>query len=56
MFTHLLLPTDGSRLSEVAIQKGVQFAKSINAKVTGPLRDARIPRGYLQDGDAGGYR
>lgn len=35
MFTHLLLPTDGSRLSEAAIQKGVQFAKSINAKVTG---------------------
>ena len=35
MFKHLLLPTDGSPLSEVAIQKTVQFAKSINAKVTG---------------------
>lgn len=35
MFKHLLLPTDGSQLSEAAIQKGVQFAKSINAKVTG---------------------
>lgn len=35
MFRHLLLPTDGSRLSEAAIQKGVQFAKSIDAKVTG---------------------
>jgi nucleotide-binding universal stress UspA family protein len=30
-----LLPTDGSQLSKAAIQKGVQFAKSINAKVTG---------------------
>lgn len=35
MFKHLLLPTDGSQLSEAAIQKGVQFARSINAKVTG---------------------
>ena len=35
MFKHLLIPTDGSELSEAAIQAGVQFAKSINAKVTG---------------------
>ena len=35
MFKHLLIPTDGSKLSEAAIQAGVQFAKSINAKVTG---------------------
>jgi nucleotide-binding universal stress UspA family protein len=35
MFKHILLPTDGSELSEAAIQKGIQFAKSINAKVTG---------------------
>jgi len=35
MFKHLLLPTDGSPLSEAAIQKGVRFAKSIGAKVTG---------------------
>jgi len=35
MFKHILLPTDGSILSQVAIQKGVQFAKSIKAKITG---------------------
>lgn len=35
MFTHILLPTDGSQLSEAAIHQGVQFAKGINAKVTG---------------------
>jgi len=35
MFKHLLIPTDGSELSEAAIKAGVQFAKSINAKVTG---------------------
>lgn len=35
MFKHLLLPTDGSDLSKAAIQKAVQFAKSINARITG---------------------
>jgi nucleotide-binding universal stress UspA family protein len=35
MFKHLLLPTDGSELSEIAIQKGIQFAHEINARVTG---------------------
>jgi nucleotide-binding universal stress UspA family protein len=35
MFKHILLPTDGSERSEAAVQKGIQFAKSINAKVTG---------------------
>jgi nucleotide-binding universal stress UspA family protein len=35
MFKHILLPTDGSPLSEEAMRKGIQFAKTINAKVTG---------------------
>jgi nucleotide-binding universal stress UspA family protein len=35
MFKHILLPTDGSNLSLVAIQKGVQLAKSMKAKITG---------------------
>jgi nucleotide-binding universal stress UspA family protein len=35
MFKHLLIPTDGSELSEAAIQAGVEFARNINAKVTG---------------------
>lgn len=35
MFKHILLPTDGSELSEGAISKGIQFAKSIGARVTG---------------------
>jgi nucleotide-binding universal stress UspA family protein len=33
MFKHILLPTDGSVLSETAIKKGVEFAREINAKV-----------------------
>jgi nucleotide-binding universal stress UspA family protein len=35
MFRHILLPTDGSDLSEGAIKEGVRLAKSIDAKVTG---------------------
>lgn len=34
MFKHLLLPTDGSRLSERAVQRGIEFAKEIKARVT----------------------
>ncbi len=34
MFKHILLPTDGSKLSDHAVKHGIAFAKSINAKVT----------------------
>jgi nucleotide-binding universal stress UspA family protein len=35
MFKNILLPTDGSNLSQVVIQKGVEFAKNIRAKIIG---------------------
>jgi nucleotide-binding universal stress UspA family protein len=35
MFKHILIPTDGSNLSEAAIRKGMEFAKDIRARVTG---------------------
>jgi nucleotide-binding universal stress UspA family protein len=35
MFKHLLIPTDGSDLSNVAVVHGVRFAKEIGAKITG---------------------
>jgi nucleotide-binding universal stress UspA family protein len=35
MHTHILLPTDGSELSEQAVNYGVALAKALNAKVTG---------------------
>jgi len=35
MYKNILLPTDGSELSEKAIRNGVQLAKSLNAAVTG---------------------
>lgn len=35
MFKHILLPTDGSELSERAALAGVSFAKEVGAEVTG---------------------
>ena len=35
MFKRILLPTDGSDLSKKAVKKGIEFAKSIDAKVVG---------------------
>jgi nucleotide-binding universal stress UspA family protein len=34
MFKHILLPTDGSKLSERAVKRGIEFAQSVNARVT----------------------
>ena len=35
MFKHLLLPTDGSKLSEAMIHKAIAFARDADAHVTG---------------------
>jgi nucleotide-binding universal stress UspA family protein len=35
MFTHILLPTDGSDLSRAAIQKAVRLAQALRARITG---------------------
>ena len=35
MFKHILIPADGSELSEQAVKAGIDFAKTIGAKVTG---------------------
>jgi nucleotide-binding universal stress UspA family protein len=34
MFKHILLPTDGSELSDKALRRGIEFAKKIKARVT----------------------
>jgi len=34
MYTHILLPTDGSELSVTAVREGITFAKEIGARVT----------------------
>jgi nucleotide-binding universal stress UspA family protein len=35
VFKHILIPTDGSPLSEGAVLKGVELARSLGARVTG---------------------
>lgn len=35
MYKHILIPIDGSKLSEKAIKNGVALAQSMNARVTG---------------------
>lgn len=35
MFKHILIPTDGSDLSNMAVTQGVTLAKEINARITG---------------------
>lgn len=34
MYKHILIPTDGTALSETAVDKGLAFAREIGAKVT----------------------
>lgn len=34
MFKHILVPTDGSELSQKTIEKAITFAKEIDAKIT----------------------
>lgn len=54
MYTHLLLPTDGSTLSSHAIDDGLALAKSLGAKVTAltvvePLRSFSASSELLAD-------
>ena len=34
MFKHILLPTDGSKLSDRAVQRGIELAEALGARVT----------------------
>ncbi len=34
MFKHILIPTDGSELSKMALQEGIALAKALDARVT----------------------
>jgi nucleotide-binding universal stress UspA family protein len=34
MFKHILIPTDGSELSKLAVANGIELAKGMNAKIT----------------------
>jgi nucleotide-binding universal stress UspA family protein len=35
MIRHILIPTDGSKLSERAVEQGIKLARTLGAKVTG---------------------
>ena len=54
MFNHILIPTDGSSLSNAALEKGLSFARDMKAKATiltviEPLHLFRENIGQLED-------
>lgn len=63
MYRHILVATDGSRLSRKAIVAAVRLAKAVGARVTGafviaPYAPMLYGEGalYVPPGSAGGYR
>ena len=47
MFKNILLPTDGSKLADKAVRKGIDFAKAVNAAVT--LVHVSLPYRRIRD-------
>ena len=45
MYKHIMIPTDGSELSDKAIDAGVAFAREVHARVTGftAVPEFRVP-------------
>ena len=56
MFKNILIPTDGSPLSQKAVVQGVALAKSVGAKVTALLRRAARDADRLPQPSAGRLR
>jgi nucleotide-binding universal stress UspA family protein len=50
MFKHILVPTDGSRLSTDTIQKAIAFAKDIGAKLTVLFAKPEYPVSFYGEG------
>lgn len=50
MFKHLLVPTDGSDLSQLAVRKAVDFAREVGAKVTLFYAKPGFPVAYFGEG------
>lgn len=50
MFKHILVPTDGSPLSQEAVNKAVSFAKEIGAKITFFYSKPEFPVIYYGEG------
>jgi nucleotide-binding universal stress UspA family protein len=69
MYKHILIPTDGSDLSWMAVRQGIALAKSLNARVTAltvsptfrtvtvdPVMVADTPEQYRKDCEAAAAR
>ena len=44
MFKHILMPVDGTEFSEHAIDAGIRFAQSIQARITGFIAEPALTR------------
>jgi nucleotide-binding universal stress UspA family protein len=55
MYRHILIPSDGSELAEKAVDAGIEFARSVQARVTGftAVPEYKAPsHGELMSGNA----
>jgi len=50
MFKHILVPTDGSRLSAKTVKQAIKLAKSLGARVTGFYATPKYDSTYYSDG------
>lgn len=50
MFKHILVPTDGSELSERAAAKAIEFARETGARITAFFSRAEYPVTYFGEG------
>jgi nucleotide-binding universal stress UspA family protein len=50
MFKHILVPTDGSKLSARTVKQAVKFAKAMGAKITGFYATPEYGSAYYGDG------
>jgi nucleotide-binding universal stress UspA family protein len=50
MYKHILVPTDGSKLSVKTVKQAVKFAKSVGAKITGFYATPAFGSTYYGDG------
>ena len=57
MYKHILIPTDGSELSEKAVRDGVRLAKALGARVTGfyARKEPRIGHPTADEWDPAAY-
>jgi nucleotide-binding universal stress UspA family protein len=50
MYKHILVPTDGSKLSEKTVKQAVALAKAMGAKITGIYASPEYSSTYYGDG------